>query len=1069
MDGKRSRRNSSKPSRFVVDSSNNKKRLKLDKSIDVTEEKPNVLNIPKTNASIEFIKDVEEKERNLDRLTQSESKKQEDEQPKKSSGPGRPKLSFEEKMLRKLERMKNKHINSNDKVSKSNSDQASVVSNENKGRGRPKLTEEEKIKRAEERALLMKQGILNYNDPNRSGPGRPRLTEEEKAQRAKERLETPNDDPEKKGPGRPRKELSDDEYETYSYNIKRGPGRPLKSGQIQTVVGKLNHPSSMPKIEAISKRGRPRKADEPEIIFIDRTRDGLDLVLNANPKRGRGRPRKSTNLPAFSDESDLSEEELEKSNNVFDATDNYLNELKDDEVEAAILSATYSNKNRKFETSLIASTDHNYLASKSGKPSLDYAKTYSIKSSVPDNKESDDDNEEDDKESLKQEQSEIDITQKNMENNTLAEFEFINARKEVVESELSKLDANKLSTIKTIKNLNDTGNLVDEFDDFSSELDIPIIATEANGIDGQSMFNFKKAKRTKWATIVKNSTNVEKEHNQDKDNNISSQIVIKNKKNIDDFNIDETFIKSQQNRNRNKEIMKSLIHGDSEEEEEEEEDDDDEASNHFDSEEEEIEAARHIDENNDYADDDDDDNEDEDERERNINGEARGYDYFAGLRKNALNRVSQATTNETDKKKRGRKLTVNGINKGSLFSVNLPPIEQKELLDILRKHENSQNDEVNESIVQLIDLHKSQFKQWYTELHLGFNLIFYGLGSKRKLLNEFATTYLATGNHSGVLNKDNIHFPVLIVNGFFPSITIKDIFGPIIEKVIQHRGVLGTIQEQLGLIYDYFNGERSEGLNIDERRDRRLYIVIHNIDGENLRQNRIQEGLAMLASIPKVHLIASVDVLNSAILWDNVHISRLRAIWHDATTFSDYLAETTFENTMLSQGGSGGELGIRGMVHVLRSLNSNSRSLFKILAEWQIQQEENGGDENINNDYADNRYNYNEDDTNIDEIEDEIDKELGPYKTKKQNPKKKTNRKPRINRNNNKKIGLTSSEYYQQAREQFIVSNETTFRTQLVEFIDHGMIVSKRGDHGEETLRIPVPNSSSLFLLISNC
>lgn len=47
-------------------------------------------------------------------------------------------------------------------------------------------------------------------------------------------------------------------------------------------------------------------------------------------------------------------------------------------------------------------------------------------------------------------------------------------------------------------------------------------------------------------------------------------------------------------------------------------------------------------------------------------------------------------------------------------------------------------------------------------LRLGFSVLVYGLGSKKALLEDFRVTHLAQDVH-------------LVVNGFFPSITLKSV------------------------------------------------------------------------------------------------------------------------------------------------------------------------------------------------------------------------------------------------------------------------------------------------------
>jgi origin recognition complex subunit 2 len=45
--------------------------------------------------------------------------------------------------------------------------------------------------------------------------------------------------------------------------------------------------------------------------------------------------------------------------------------------------------------------------------------------------------------------------------------------------------------------------------------------------------------------------------------------------------------------------------------------------------------------------------------------------------------------------------------------------------------------------------------------------------------------------------------------------------------------------------------------------DEDLFLIIHNIDGPMLRAEKVQTVLSMLADVPNVHLLASVDHINS--------------------------------------------------------------------------------------------------------------------------------------------------------------------------------------------------------------
>ncbi|TPX62966.1 hypothetical protein PhCBS80983_g00119 [Powellomyces hirtus] len=295
----------------------------------------------------------------------------------------------------------------------------------------------------------------------------------------------------------------------------------------------------------------------------------------------------------------------------------------------------------------------------------------------------------------------------------------------------------------------------------------------------------------------------------------------------------------------------------------------------------------------------------------------------------------------------------------------LPPLSPQSLNECLKKiaakHQNQ--------ISLLTSLHQDQFDQWFFELRQGFNLLFYGYGSKRPLLNQFASEILDDGR-------------VLVIHGFFPALTIRSILKKITDEVLQYEGPVGSLLDHLSIIISTLKEP--------------LYLVVHNIDGQALRSTTAQLILTTLASHPTIHLVASVDHINAPLLWDNVQQSRYNWVWHDITTFASYAAETSMEGSLLS--GNSGTEGPRlanGVIHVLRALNMNARKMYKILCDHQIK----GGDE----------------------VE-----------------------------------GLSYTAWYQKARENFFVSNEMTFRTQLTEFRDHCIVKGRKGTDGEEIMYVPI-------------
>ncbi|NXK12618.1 ORC2 protein, partial [Herpetotheres cachinnans] len=299
-------------------------------------------------------------------------------------------------------------------------------------------------------------------------------------------------------------------------------------------------------------------------------------------------------------------------------------------------------------------------------------------------------------------------------------------------------------------------------------------------------------------------------------------------------------------------------------------------------------------------------------------------------------------------------------------------LNQQTLNDLLKKAPLAYAAEIKE----LNQQHESLFSKWMLQLHLGFNIILYGLGSKRDLLEKFRTSVL----------QDSVH---LVVNGYFPSITVRSILNSITEEVLDH---IGTFRSPLGQL-EFINKRFKEDSSLE------LYVLIHNLDSQMLRGERSQQILAQLSSLPGIYLIASVDHINAPLMWDQAKLSLYNWLWYETTTFSPYVEETSYENSLLVQ--QSGSLALSSLTHVLRSLTLNARGIFRLLAQYQLE-----------------------------------------------------------NKDNPSYPGLSFQEFYQQCREAFLVNSDLTLRAQLTEFRDHKLIRTKRGADGVEYLLIPVDDST---------
>ncbi|XP_012283961.1 origin recognition complex subunit 2 isoform X2 [Orussus abietinus] len=299
-----------------------------------------------------------------------------------------------------------------------------------------------------------------------------------------------------------------------------------------------------------------------------------------------------------------------------------------------------------------------------------------------------------------------------------------------------------------------------------------------------------------------------------------------------------------------------------------------------------------------------------------------------------------------------------------------PRLDEQKLQELLssQNHITAQH---KRSICSLSESYRALFSMWSFIMEEGYSLLLYGLGSKRNLINDF---------HTEVVSE----FPTLIVNGFFPGLSIKDILDGIIVDLLDKDSPTNP-NDGFDLIEKM----------LQENPMDRLYLLIHNIDGFILRANKIQDVLSRLASIPNLHLMASIDHINAPLIWDNVKRSRYNFYWWDVTTFLPYEAETSYEGSLLVQQNE--VLALSSLRNVFLSLTSNARAIYIILVKYQL---ENG----YNSNYP----------------------------------------------------GMAFKHLYQGAREAFLVSSDMALKAQLTEFLDHKLVRNKRNMDGTEYLIIPL-------------
>jgi origin recognition complex subunit 2 len=302
------------------------------------------------------------------------------------------------------------------------------------------------------------------------------------------------------------------------------------------------------------------------------------------------------------------------------------------------------------------------------------------------------------------------------------------------------------------------------------------------------------------------------------------------------------------------------------------------------------------------------------------------------------------------------------------------------------------------------------FARFMCELRQGFNILCYGLGSKRQILNRFARDCCQKQGH------------VVVVNGFQPESSLKDLLNSI-ENIpdIQELNIASTtVEKRTRRIYDFFTLSEVD-----------LYIILHNIDAASFRATKTRSILSFLAHNIHIHLIASVDHINAPLLSssseifsrkpdktevNDVHSHGFAWLWHDLTTLTPYDFELALaDRTSLSGAHYGGakrktDMSTQNAVtmnetaasHILASVTQKAQKLFTLLGNKQL------------------------------EAADAAD-------------------------GNSPQVGLAYDVLFSAARDNFIATNNTALRSLLTEFRDHNLIVSSQaGMGGGEVLWIPM-------------
>lgn len=298
------------------------------------------------------------------------------------------------------------------------------------------------------------------------------------------------------------------------------------------------------------------------------------------------------------------------------------------------------------------------------------------------------------------------------------------------------------------------------------------------------------------------------------------------------------------------------------------------------------------------------------------------------------------------------------------------------------------------------DAHKrfvGMFRLWFVELLCGFNILLYGYGSKLRLLKEFSEEYLG-------------HIPLLVVYGFSTSTTLQKFLEILISTVSTFKNTSRSYLAKLSSLMDHYNSNKAQ----------HLCIVVHNIDGKPLRNEKFQWVLNLLSTCKKIFMVASVDHINANIMWNSKTEHRFNWRRYETPTLESYITEISFANPSAAHTTAAN---LQSAITVLRNLTPTACHIFRILAEHQLSRAAAADSAAV------------------------------------QKKKTKFSKKGKV-------VGVPYSELLEECLEMLLVSKEASMRQHLCEFRDHKLINFTRSPGtSEQILTIPLSESDLSKLL----
>ena len=330
----------------------------------------------------------------------------------------------------------------------------------------------------------------------------------------------------------------------------------------------------------------------------------------------------------------------------------------------------------------------------------------------------------------------------------------------------------------------------------------------------------------------------------------------------------------------------------------------------------------------------------------------------------------------------------------------------------------------------LLKLHARAFPQWQFELSQNFSICLYGWGSKRQLVTNFAEYLCLQAEKRG-----DLHPKIVVINGYAHKLNVRHILNTIataIQSTPEEEDptpvrLVGQPQDILDTLLNRMNGSIQP-----------IYLLINSLDHSSspFRHSATQALISRLSAHPKIYTLCTCDTPTFQLLFPSSIRDTYNFVFHDATTFASYDAETSVVDQVNELLGRKGRRvgGSQGVSFVLKSLPENARNLYRLLLS------------EILTILADDDADTGDTMEAGDEFIDPSLLDVSATPRKRNHPRSQAA----------EDVGIEYRTLYQKASEEFICSSDMNFRFLLKEFHDHQMITTRKDVGGTEVLGVPL-------------